>query len=249
MAFNNPNNNSNNNEYSPIVYSAYATGNSEGIDPSQLNYSFVNRLLKISISPLKQDNGNEIAYDHQNAAVVWLTHTKARTLVKEIKKVLNGEITNGGVVTGSNGLIRFSDGKELGIDGYCLIINKLNEDGEIQASYSYQFKKKHHYGVENFNPQDSSHKKVYYDLTEIDQLMDLLTDYSRAMSGAMAYSVLDYDRRETGRFITKIDLIMSKLGVEYKTGMTSRSSQSSFFSKNDSDQGRTMRSSTMDDLE
>lgn len=251
MAFNNTNNN-NNREYSPIVYSAYTTGNKDGIDPSQLNYSFVNRLLKVAIAPLKTDTGNDIVYDHQNEAVVWLTHTKARTLYEEIEKVIRGDISNGGVPTGSDGLIRFSDGKEFGIDGFCLVINKLNSStGEVQSSYMYQFKKKHHYGVENFDPKDSSHKKVYYDMTEIDQLKDLLMDYYKAMSGGTAYAIMDYQRFDTNRTNTKIDLIMSKLGVEYKSGMTSRasSSQQSYFSKEDSEGGRSMRSSTMEELE
>ena len=49
---------------------------------------------------------------------------------------------------------------------------------------------------------------------------------------------------------TKIDLIMSKLGIEYKTGMTSRSSSSrSFFDNSDPSSDRSMRSATMDDLD
>lgn len=240
-------------EYMPVYYSGYGTGNADGIDPSALSYSFYNRMLKVSISPLKMKNGDKVSYDHDNAATVWLTHTKARMLYDQITKVLNGDLSNGGVSTGKEGLIRFCDGKELGINNYCLIINKVNENGEVISSYAYEFKTHHHYAVENYNPKDSSHKKEYYDKLEINQLLDILKSYYDAMTGAVAYSVMDAMRFNTNSQNTKMDLIMSKLGVEYKSGMTSRSSGGggSFFDNNtnSSSNDRDMRSATMDDLE
>lgn len=238
-------------QYMPAYYSEYNTGNPEGVDPSALSYSFYNRMLKLSISPLKMNNGDKVAYDHDNAAVVWITHTKARMLYDQVMKVLRGEITNGGINTGKEGLVRFSDGKELGVNNYCLIINKVNESGEVISGYAYEFKAKYHYAVENFNPNDSSHKKQYYNTLEVEQFLDLLKTYYEAMTGATAYTVLDAMRFNTNAQNTKIDLIMSKLGVEYKSGMTSRSSQGgSFFDKsNDSSSDRSMRSATMEDLE
>ena len=240
-------------QYMPVYYSSYNTGNAEGIDPSALSYSYYNRMLKLSISPVKMSNGDKVSYDHENAAVVWLTHTKARLLRDEILKVLNGEISNGGVPTGTEGLVRFIDGKELGVNGYCLVINKVNENGEVTSSYAYEFKMKHHYAIENYDPKDSSHKKVYNHNLEIQQLLDLLESYYIAMTGAVAYSVMDANRFTTNSNNTKIDLIMSKMGIEYKPGTTSRaSSGSSFFDNNrssSSDSDRSMRAATMDELE
>ena len=238
-------------QYMPVYYSEYGTGNAEGVDPSALSYSFYNRMLKLSISPLKMNNGDKIAYDHENAAVVWLTHVKARMLYDQINRVLNGEITNGGVSTGKEGLVRFCDGKELGVNNYCLIINKINENGEVTSAYAYEFKTKYHYAVENYNPKDSSHKKHYYDRIEVDQLLDMLQSYYYAMTGAVAYSVMDANKYNTNANNTKIDLIMSKLGVEYKTGMTSRASYSkSFFDTSEPNPSdRSMRAATMEDLE
>lgn len=246
--------NNNRDEYLPVYYSKYGTGNADGIDPSALSYSFYNRMLKLSISPLKMNNGDKISYDHENAAVVWLTHTKARMLYDQITRVLSGEISNGGVPTGTEGLIRFCDGKELGINNYCLIINKVNENGEVVSSYAYEFKTHYHYAVENFSPKDSGHKKYYYDRIEVDQLLDVLKSYYEAMTGAMAYSVMDAMRFTTNSQNTKMDLIMSKLGVEYKAGMTSRSSSGSSYFDNHSESSsnnnnREIRTATMDELE
>ena len=252
MALGNNYDNNKKDQYMPAYYSAYNTGNPEGIDPSALSYSFYNRMLKISISPVKMNSGDKVSYDHENAASVWLTHTKARLLYEEIKKVLNGDITNGGVPTGTEGLIRFCDGKELGVNNYCLIINKVNESGEVTSSYAYEFKTKHHYAVENYDPKDSSHKKTYFNELEIQQLLDLLEQYYISMTGAMAYSVIDANRFTTNSNNTKLDLIMSKMGIDYKPGTTSRNmgSGSSFFdNKSSSDSDRSMRSASIDELD
>ena len=253
MALGNNYDNNKKEQYMPVYYSAYNTGNPEGVDPSALSYSFYNRMLKLSISPLKMNNGDKISYDHENAASVWITHTKARLLYDEILKVMEGKISNGGVPTGAEGLVRFCDGKELGVNNPCLIINKVNENGEVTSSYAYEFKTKHHYGIENFNPNDSTHKKVYNNDLEIQQLLTLLESYYTAMSGAVAYSVMDANRFNTSTQNTKIDLIMSKMGVEYKPGTTSRTSSTSFFDgdrgSSSSDSSRSMRAATMDELE
>ena len=248
MALGNYDNNKKDKQYMPVYYSEYGTGNKDGVDPSALSYTFYGRMLKLSISPLKMNNGDKVSYDHENAAIVWLTHTKARMLYNEINKVLKGEIENGGVSTGAEGLVIFTNGKELGIPNYCLIISKVNENGEIISSYAYEFKTKHHFAVENYSSKDSSHKKVYYNELEIDQFLDLLKSYYEAMTGAMAYSVLDAARFNINSNNTKLDLIMSKLGVEYKSGMTSRSSKS-FFDNTDPSNDRNIRTATMDDLD
>ena len=252
MALGNNYDNNKKEQYMPVYYSSYNAGNAEGVDPSSLSYSFYNRMLKLSISPVKMNSGDKVSYDHENAAIVWLTHTKARLLHDAILRVLNGEVSNVGVPTGAEGLVRFIDGKELGINNYCLVINKVNENGEVTSSYAYEFKTKHHYHVENYDPKDSSHKKVYNNNLEVQQLLDLLESYYIAMTGAVAYSVMDANRFNTNTTNTKIDLIMSKLGVEYKPGTTSRTS--SFFDSNkgssSSDfEGRSMREATMDDLD
>lgn len=255
MALGNYDNNEKN-RYNPVYYSSYNSGNKDGIDPSAISYNFQSRMLKISISPLKMNQGDKVSYDHENAASIWLQHTKARMLYDEILKVLKGEISNGGVTSGTDGLIRFSDGKELGINAYCLIISKINPDtGETISSYTYQFKDKHYYAVENYNPNDSQHKKCYHNDLEINLLLDTLKSYYEAMAGGTAYSVLDAFRFNIDTNNTKMDLIMSKLGVEYKSGMTSRQSalsgHRSYFDNSTAaaTETRTMRTATMEELE
>ena len=82
------------------------------------------------------------------------------------------------------------------------------------------------------------------------QLLDLLKQYYESMTGAVAYSVMDGFRFTTDAQNTKLDLIMSKLGVEYKPGTTSRNSNTrSYFDTASGTEDRSMRTATMDELE
>ena len=70
------------------------------------------------------------------------------------------------------------------------------------------------------------------------------------MTGAMAYSVMDANRFMTNTNNTKIDLIMSKMGIDFKPGTTSRSVGSFFDNKGaSSESDRSMRAASMDDLD
>lgn len=265
MALGDYNNGDNNKKkyYEPIVYSPFGTSNTDGVDPSAISYQFYNGMLKISISPMKAGaRPDDIQkWDHENAVTIWLTHAKARILADEIRNVLAhpDEVNNGGVYTGkgdSQGFISFSNGKELGASGPCLIVRRLNETG-ITSSYAYQFKDRSYAAVRNFDQNNiTEYDHINYPNLEIDELLTLLDDYSSSIGGAMAYSVMNAQKYDTNRSNTKMNLIMEKLGIdtsaEYSGG--TRNSGKSFFSSN---QGRDagnnipsggMRSTTLDEL-
>ena len=227
--YNNTNSNKNNN-YSPVVYSPYRMSNAESdVDQTALGFSFWNNMLKISIAPKKQ-NTNEIAFDFDNAVVIYLSHTKARILYEEICNFQkNPGLINAGVPSGS-ALITISNGKEFGSATPCLVIRKINtESGSTEASYAYQFKTDYHYGIRNYNEKDGSFDKVSteYNFLEIEQLKTLLMEYYTAITGAVAYSVIDQMKYDVSRFNTKCNLIAEKLGVEFKGGEKASSPKSS----------------------
>lgn len=243
-------NNSKDNKYEPTVYSEYKMSNIEGIDPSAVSFSFWGKLLKVSISPKKQ--GDQIAFDHDNAIAVYLSHTRARVLANEIKSFLADPIKNNnvGTATGTNGLIQVSNGKEFGINTPCLIIRKVNsESGKVESAYAYQVKTDYHYGIRNYDEKSGKFDKVYYNNLELEQLVTLLEEYYKAMSGAIAYSLIDNMKYDSSRTNTKIGLIMDKLGIESKSG---KSGGNSYFNKNNNSSsnggGRTFSSSTLDDI-
>ena len=74
-------------QYHPTVYSAYKMNNAESvIDPTSISFTFWNGALKISIAPRKQNTGDEVSFDFDNAISIYLNHTKARILYEEICK-------------------------------------------------------------------------------------------------------------------------------------------------------------------
>lgn len=250
--------------YEPSVYSGYAMSNTDGIDPSALNYQFVNGLMKISIAPMLPNAkpGDRELWDRDNAAVIWLTHTKARMLAEEIKYVMAhpDEVNNGGVPSGSDGLVSFSTGKELGATSPCLIIRKLDpNDGTVVSSYAYQFKSEYHYSIRNFDKASKDFDKFFYNDLEIDQFVTLLESYYQNMTGAVAYGVLYGAKYDIQKNHTKMKLIMDKLGIEqnpeYSKGGNNYNNRS-FFSKNDNggngnnlpNANSGMRQSTIDDI-
>lgn len=259
-------NNNDNNErkfYEPIVYSPYGVSNTEGVDPSALSFQFFRGLLKISISPMKAGAkpGDKNLWDHENAASVWLTHTKADMLAREIRAVMGNpnSIDNAGVATGVDGLISFSTGKELGATAPCIIIRKIdNNTGTVIASYAYQFRTQYHYALRNFDPNNPAGcEKYYYDNLEIDMFITLLEDYAKAIGGAQAYATLYAAKFDIQRNNTKMGLIMDKMGIEMKGNYNRNRSQGSFFDRqnggvpsdtNPMPESNNMRSTTIDDI-
>lgn len=230
------------------TYSGYNLSNVEGVDPSALSFSYFRELLKVSIAPKLQNPSDNRMWDHENAAAVYLTHTKARMLAAEIDEVMKGNKFNGGVNTGTDGLITFSDGKEVGSSYYCLIIRKIDQEGKVLSTYVYEFKQGYHYSICNFNSSDASHDKSYYDDLEILQLKDLLVQYYQAMTNAIAYSVVNQMRFDMSRINTKLVDIAEANGITYdnKSGNNSNrgGNRGSFFNgntNNPKDEGRSAR--------
>lgn len=239
-------------KYSPTVYSQYKMSNigENCIDPSCINFTFWNSTLKISIAPKKQTNGDEVAFDYENDIAIYLNHTKARILYEEICKFQEDPVkyNSSGVPSGS-GLITISNGKEFGVDCPCIVIRKTDEAGIPVSSYAYQIKNDYHFSIRNYDDKNGTFDKVTSDYTqlELEQIKTLLKTYYEAMTGAMAYSVIDQNKYEAGRTSTKLDQIAAKLGVQFnnsKSGGGFKSSTSVFNNK----PATNYTSSTLDDI-
>ena len=76
--------------YSPSLNSGYRFSNPDStIDKTSLTFAFWNKLLKVSIAPKKETENGEIAFDHENAGSVYLSHTKSS--VKSFIRLAVGE--------------------------------------------------------------------------------------------------------------------------------------------------------------
>lgn len=199
--YKNSNQNGKNEVYSPTVYSPYKMSNTTSeIDPGSLNFTFWQKSLKISISPMKPSSDpSDISFDHKNAVDIYLTHTKARILYNEICLFQSDpdKYNSSGIPSGE-GLITISNGSEFGFDNSpCLVIRKINsENGKTTSSYAYQFKKDYHYSIRNFDESTGEFEKHLeeYQSIEIEQFKTLLMEYYTAMSGAMAFSVMEMNK-------------------------------------------------------
>ncbi len=244
------NNKKENKDFQPSVYSPYRMSNLEGIDPSALTFSYWSGILKLSIAPANRTNNDTVTFDYKNAGVAYITHTKARILLNEILKFQeNPELYNNLGVDIKGGLVSISNGKEFGIANPCLVIRKVNETtGAVESSYIYEFKRKFHYGIRNFNEKTSEFDIVYYENIELDQLKTLLEQYYMAMTYATAYSVVDSSKFENSRINTKIGLIAQKLGVEFKGSNSGDSSSGKSFFSNKSSEEKNFSSATLADI-
>lgn len=247
----------------PEVYSPYRMSNVEGVDPSALSVGFFRECLKLTISPMLPKPTETKKWDLENSMTVYLTHVKARMLAKIIEDVMDPNkpnIENGGVNTGAEGFVSFSNGKELGTNNYCLIFRKIDcNTGEVTTTYVYEFKMDYHYAIINFDASTSAHDKVYFDNLEIEQFVDLLKEYYISSTNATAYTVRNQMRFDMSKINTKLNGISEALGITFdKEGnYSSKSSNKSFFNNSNSEHGKThggtgsstTREATIDQLE
>ena len=221
--------------YEPEVRSSYVLSNSEGVDPSALSVSFFRDCLKFTASPMLPNPTETKKWDTDNAMTIYINHTKARTLCTIIDDVMDGKIQNGGVNSGAKGFLSFSNGKELGIDNYCLIFREIDPQvGSITSTYVYEFKMNYHYAIVNFDANTMDHDKVYFDNLEIEQLKDLLKEYYHAITNATAYTVVNQLRFEHSRINTKLNSICESLGIKFdKSGANyGKNGNKSYFDSN-----------------
>lgn len=229
-------NNKDKQEKQVTVYSAYAFWNREAeIDPSCISTEYWNKLLKISISPAIVDEHGQVKYDHAKKGFIYLNHTKAYILAKEIELFLSNPTVNPdqGVSNASEtSTVHITNGHEFGVDSPCLVIRKL-ENNEIISTHVYQFRTDN-YAIKNFGTDGSGMEKSLYANTEIELLHILLMEYVRSMTGAVAYSVQEYGKYNDSRMHTKLDSLCEKMGIKYERsgnggGAASNKSSSTLF--------------------
>lgn len=245
--------------FEPEVYSQYSMSNKDGVvDPSRLSVKFWKSLMKISIIPMLNNPTQEHVWDVDNQISVYINHTKARELYDGIDRVLDNssDVHSWGVASSVDGLISFSDGKEVGLDSPCLIIRKVDQEtGKEIASYVYEFHYQYHHAIVNYDPKSGNHDKVYIDSIEVEQFKELLRSYYESMTNATAYSVVVNPQFK--RLAGRVDKIAEAVGVstESKTNY-SKKQGTSFFNKdngnNNSPNGgglkQATRTSTIEDI-
>lgn len=259
----NNNQNVNRNEPNVTVYSNYRMNNAESqIDATCLTTKFWKQSLCLGIYPRKNTGNDEVAFDMDNGLVIYLSHTKARILKHELELFLQDPVNYNGVgVPSGQCAVTISNGVEYGKNTPVLTIRKLNsETGEVLSSFAYEFKRNYYYSIRNYDGKDFTMSYDDYNNLEIEQLITLLDEYSKASTNAVAFSVMDQQKFNNNKMNNTMNAIAEKLGVEMNTNNYSqrRNGGGNYFNNhaNNSNSGGYSSSSnvsygaaTIDDLE
>lgn len=248
------NNNEEKDIYRPTVY-GYSMGNTQSeIDKTNLAASMWKGTMKLSISP-KIDNGKEdkVEWDTKNAAVIYLNHTKARIMAMIMRGFLKDPDTyNGQGVSSGQGLLTISTGEEFGYKNPCFVIKRISEKGEIESSYAYAFKQNYHCSIMNFDEKTGEFEQDFesYNTLEIQQYITQFEEYYRAMTGCVAFSVIDNMSWSNNRLDQSLAKIASGVGVELYSQKASKGN--SYFANGGNKGNNTNKpastSTTIDDI-
>ena len=223
--------------YEETYYSRMRFTNYE--DKKMLSFSFWKGFLKIAISDIRESaTGAGIEYDEIGS--IHLSPTKAHILKEQIlqfRSLEDSATTNKsfGVDTGigeNKNFIAIGNKETSSEDDIqrTLFIGKVDINGNLLEGNQFNFNHKYHFGIEWKDLQAMEFDANYLDNTELDMFIVLLDQYISAMSGAIAYSVMDLGRFNNSRLNTKIELVMNKLGIETKS--SKQASSESYFNKN-----------------
>jgi hypothetical protein len=214
--YNGNDNNSNRKLYESTYYSRLRVKNDDA--KLALSYSYRSGLLIVEASEIKQ------GFQYEVLESVFISPTKALLFSKEIdkfKEYLNGSKIDPkkafGITTGMGekvSYIGFSADKDKHI---FITLGKIDGSGNITNSVTVPFNTEYHYSVEWDNIETMDISKVYHEDIELIQFQNMVTDFARSMSGAMAYSVMDLGRFEIAGIKGKMDPIYDKLGIERRS--------------------------------
>ena len=245
------------------VYSNYRMNNAESmVDQTCITFRYWKQSLVIGIYPRKATGNDEIAFDMDNGITIYLSHTKARILKHELELFLSDPVTYNSVgVPSGQAAISISNGAEYGKDNPVVTIRKVSENGEVIASFAYEFKTNFHYAIRNYDGKNFDSAYDDYKNIEIEQFITVLDEYVKASTNAVAFTVMDQRKYSFARMDNKIEAIAASLGVDLAKssgGSRGRYNSSSYFNNNsNSDNGSSNYSSgsvgyssaSIDDLE
>ena len=239
--------------YENTYYSRVRFRNSDNIT---LGFSFWKGLLKISLSQVKTGSN-----EYEEIACIHLSPMKAKLLKADLEylKTLGHDDTRlFGVDTGSTdtrNIIAFGNditSTKDGIKRY-LVIGKVDPNGTLLNPVRFDFNFDYNITIEWFDLEKMDCGKRFDNNLEIDMIITTLEQFTNAMTGAVAYSVMDMGRFDYSRITTKIESIMTALNID--TGRNNGGDQSnSYFNRNgaaspqNSNRGRSS-SMTIEDLD
>lgn len=163
-------------------------------------------------------------FKYDSLTSIFISQYKAQIYANEIKKFLEllkaGKVkdNNGfGIIVGLPGKETFSNIYQANGNVY-LAIGKLDENEKVTSLHSIKLNTIDYYTALEVEDVNNVTKEtvslVSYSYLEIEQLISLLEDFARSMTGAFAYAQADLTRYDHARILGKMDPIYDKLGIE-----------------------------------
>lgn len=223
----------NNQMQTPSVYGYQYANKDSTIDRTMLNFCMWKGTIRIGIYPIiESDSSDEIRYDKKNGVTAYLTPSKALMFAKILKNYKEDRKNNSnhGVAAGQSLITVVNPEDYDKSDANTVIsIRKINQNGQIESSYCYEFKKNFYNEVNGFNEKTGSFKQEFskFNDLELDMFIIQLEEYVKAMTNAQAFSTL-----HNSYYI--YDKIASKLGLDLNTNYNSNGyNRQSYFNTND----------------
>lgn len=201
----------------------------------QLNYTCLkfecwNGLLALKIEPCIKTTDGDVKVDSDNNISIYLTPLKCKILYNAINEFLSNPTMYKNVgINSSNGLVTFSYGDDYNISGtYVLSIRKIDENGNILSSNSYEFNNsKMIINFDDSNPSENIEE--FKNNIEVGILLEALNDFSSYANTISAYwneYTFEYQKNKRAEMIKSI---ADKLGVD--TGYKSNNNTNNSFFK------------------
>lgn len=227
------NGNSDNNKlFEYTYYSRYRIRNNEP-DEKSINIIFHGGLLKFAL----QRKAN---YKFEDISDMYFSPMKARLMAEQVDAFIEyykaGKIEENksfGVYGGMGERTRFCGISAKKDKTITMSFGKIDNDGKVVEYEEFNFARDYHMKADWKDITKNDVTPVYDDLADVFVLRDVLADFGRSMTGAVAYSVMDGYRWDYARMINKMNPIFDKLGIERKaTGGNGYSGGSNSFLAN-----------------
>lgn len=204
-------------QFSPTVYGGFTLYNpTSKVDKTALSFSMWKSVIRISIIPvIETESINDIPrYDFKNSISIFLTPIKAHLFAQILEKfkVEPDRYNNYGITTPQSiiSISRVTGSDNKGISNPVVSIRKVNEEGNVEMSYSYECNNDSFTSIVGFNvnkPKDFKQDTEIFRTAEIDAIIMQLETYYQAMTNATAFSVLN-------TMYPYLDRLSTKLGVD-----------------------------------
>ena len=200
--------------WSPTVSGIALYNPTSKIDKTSISFSMWKSTIRVSILPAIESGTDEAPrYDFKNGVHIWLTPPKAKQFAQILRGFKDDPDTYDkfGVPT-SQAIITVDKPDNFGHPGRGPIISirRVNEQGAIELSYSYECSIDGTSAIVGFNPanpkafkQDTEH----FQNVEIDAIITQLEQYYLAMTNSVAFSVLN-------QLYPYLDRMAAKLAVD-----------------------------------